>query len=320
MSTTSLTTKSNEPTPTESFALGADQTRLYVRSRSRGDVRSGSRGDVRSGSPADDVARCTSLMCDGIVCDGFIYKYLWDDLFPLGDVVRWHYRGHGRSARPADASKVTVADQAADLDCVRRHVGDPRVVLFGHSYGTQVCLEAYRLRPDKIAAMVLLCGSFGRVTHTFKGTDILASVLPKLTDFVVQHPKLARAVWSRMPTRAALKFALMTGDIDPKTIRAADVEPYFQHMPNIDFTMFLHMLQCAGEHSAEDLLPKIDIPVLVVSGEHDSFTPPALSEAMAELIPGGELMVIPGGTHVAPLEHHEQLALRIEKFFSDHGL
>ena len=63
-------------------------------------------------------------MCDGIVCDGFIYKYLWDDLFALSDVVRWHYRGHGRSARPADPERVSVADQAADLGCIREHVGD----------------------------------------------------------------------------------------------------------------------------------------------------------------------------------------------------
>lgn len=65
-----------------------------------------------------------------------------------------------------------------------------------------MCLEAYRQRPQGVKALVLMCGTFGRVTHTFKGSDLLASVLPKLIDFVVGHPKLARALWSRVPPRS----------------------------------------------------------------------------------------------------------------------
>ena len=30
--------------------------------------------------------------------------------------------------------------------------------------------------------------------------------------------------------------------------------------------------------------------------------------------------MLPGGTHVAPLEHHEAILLRIEKFLSEHGV
>jgi len=262
----------------------------------------------------------TAILCDGIVCDGFIYKYLWQDLGRSLSVAHWHYRGHGRSARPADDERIGVEDHAADLDAVRRHLGDPPAVLIGHSFGTQVALEAYRLRPERIQAMVFLCGSFGRVTHTFKGTDLLAAVLPRLTELVGEHPKVARALWSRVPPRVALKIALLTGDIDPRTVNPADVEPYFRHVADVDFMMFLRMLTRAGEHTAEDLLSGIDVPVLVVAGDHDSFTPPGLSESMAEAIPGGELVMIPGGTHVAPLEHHELVAMRIEKFLQVHRI
>ncbi len=262
----------------------------------------------------------TAVLCDGIVCDGFIYKYLLDDLGRTLSVAHWNYRGHGRSAEPVDEERIGVEDHAADLDAVRRHIGDPPVVLVGHSFGTQVALEAYRLRPEGVRAMVFLCGSFGRVTHTFKGTDLLAAVLPRLTEIAGDHPKIARALWSRVPPRAALKIALLTGDIDPTTIHAEDVQPYFEHVADVDFVMFLRMLARAGEHSAEDLLPRVRVPVLVVAGDRDSFTPPGLSESMAERIPDGELMMIPGGTHVAPLEHHELVAMRVEKFLSDNGV
>ena len=289
-----------DPPPAESFAAGRDGTRLYVRQRSGPDA-------------------ATAVLCDGICCDGFIYKYLWDDLGRTRPVAHWNYRGHGRSAQPVDPEQIDVRAHAEDLDAVRLHIGDPPVVLVGHSFGTQVALEAYRLRPDGIRAMVFLCGSFGRVTHTFKGTDLLANLLPKLIDLARDHPRMARALWSRVPPKAAVRIALITGDIDPKTVRPEDIEPYFQHVANIDFPMFLRMLVHAGEHSAEDLLPNVNVPVLVIAGDHDSFTPPELSQAMAEIMPRAELVMLRGGTHVAPLEQNEAVALRIEKFLAEHG-
>jgi pimeloyl-ACP methyl ester carboxylesterase len=290
-----------EPRVRESFAAAPDGTRLYVRRRS-------------------GPSALTAILSDGICCDGFIFKYLWDDLARTLSVAHWNYRGHGRSAQPCNPSLVDVAAHAADLDAVRRDIGDPPVVLIGHSFGTQVALEAYRLRPDRIRAMIFLCGSFGRVTHTFKGSDLLANVLPKLIDFAEKHPRVARALWSRVPTRVAVRVALLTGDVDPRTVLPEDIEPYFQHVAQIDFPMFLEMLRHAGEHSAEDLLASIQVPVLVIAGDHDSFTPPELSQAMGEIIPHAELVMIPGGTHVAPLEHHELVALRIEKFLEAHGI
>jgi pimeloyl-ACP methyl ester carboxylesterase len=262
----------------------------------------------------------TAVLCDGIVCDGFIYKYLWDDLARFVSVAHWNYRGHGRSALPADPERISVEDHGADLDEVRRHIGDPPVVLIGHSFGTQVCLEAYRRRPEGVRAIVFLCGSSGRITHTFKNTALLAELLPSLTDFVARHPKLARGLWSRIPARAAVRIAQLTGDVDARALRGADLEPYFQHVAHVDFPMFLRMLSRAGEHTAEELLPELRCPVLIIAGDKDSFTPPAIAQRMAELIPNAELLMIPGGTHVAPLEHEELVALRIEKFLVDRAI
>lgn len=262
----------------------------------------------------------TLLLTDGICCDGFIYKYLWDDLARFASVAHWNYRGHGRSANPVDPESIGVDAHAADLDSVRKHLGDPPVVLVGHSFGTQVSLEAYRLRRENVRGLVLLCGSYGRVTHTFKNSEVLANVLPRLSQLATEHPRLTRALWSRVPAKMALRIALFMGEIDPNTVHPEDVEPYFHHVAHVDFPMFAKMLTLAGEHSAEDLLPDIGVPVLVFAGDRDSFTPPALSQHMADAIPGSELVLLSGGTHVAPLEHHELLSLRVEKFFREHGL
>src|SRR4029078_5759219 len=90
--------------------------------------------------------------------------------------------------------RIDVAAHAADADAVRRALGDPPAVLVGHSFGTQVALETYRRRPEGVRARVLVSGSFGRVTYTFKGSDMLAGVLPDLLSFVTRHPHVGRAL------------------------------------------------------------------------------------------------------------------------------
>jgi pimeloyl-ACP methyl ester carboxylesterase len=235
-------------------------------------------------------------------------------------VVHWHYRGHGRSAPPVDPARIDIAAHADDLGSVRRAVGDPPCVLVGHSMGCQVALEAYRQKPEGVRGLVLLCGSFGNVTSTFHNIPVLELVLPRLLDLALRAPDAVRAVWSRLPPQLALKIALKAGEIDPERVHAEDMLPYLAHMTHVDFPMFLRMLRAAGEHTAGDLLPKIDVPVLVIAGERDTFTPPFLATAMAEAIPHAEILMVPSGTHVTPIEQPELVNGRILQFFRERVL
>jgi pimeloyl-ACP methyl ester carboxylesterase len=279
------------------FVSARDGTRLFVR--------------YRPHPLAAD--RPTAILCDGIACDGFIWKYLWEELSRIVNVVHWHYRGHGRSARPADPSAIDLLDHARDLDEVRRAIGDGPVILFGHSMGCQVSLEAYRARPEGVLGLALICGSYGRITHTFKGTSVLAQILPRLIETVDKHPEIARGLWGHLPPEVALRLALVTGEVDKSAIVPEDLLPYMKHMVDIDLPMFLRMMRSAGEHSARDLLPRVDVPVLVLAGDRDTFTPTRYAEEMAALIPSAELKVL-SGTHVIPIERKEQVAELVERF------
>jgi pimeloyl-ACP methyl ester carboxylesterase len=289
------------------FARAADGTRLFVRSHDGGDGEHGQAGP-------------RIILCDGILCDGFIWKYLWNDLTKLAPVSHWHYRGHGRSALPVDPERIDIAAHADDLRIVRQYLGGGDCVLFGHSMGTQVALESYRRNPDGVRGLVLLCGSFGKVTRTFHGTPILDLILPKLVDAALKAPDVVRAVWSRIPPEMALKIALKAKEIDPDKINPEDMIPYLSHMTHVDFPMFLRMLRAAGEHSAEDMLADISVPTLVVAGERDTFTPAFLAQTMAKAIPGAELLVVAKGSHVAPIEQPELVNATIERFLRERVL
>jgi pimeloyl-ACP methyl ester carboxylesterase len=204
-----------------------------------------------------------------------------------------------------------------DLAAVRREIGGGPVVLFGHSMGCQVALEHLREHADGVRGLVLICGAPGRVTHSFKGTDVLAQVLPRIIERVEAHPELTRAIWSRLPPPLALQVALLTGEVDRRSITPDDLMPYMRHMVDIDVLMFLRMLRSAGEHSAADLLPLIDVPALVIGGDRDTFTPPRLAEEMAAALPRGELLMVHGGTHAVPLERKELVRERVERFLRE---
>jgi pimeloyl-ACP methyl ester carboxylesterase len=283
---------------------GEDGTRLFVHSRD----------DAASGKGV------RVFLCDGVACDGFIWKYLWDDLAPLAPLTHWHYRGHGRSATPADPARVTIGDHASDLRQVRRGLGDPPCVLIGHSMGCQVVLENYRIQPENVRGLVLLCGSHGKITSTFHGGPILEIVLPKLLDLATKSPDLVRAVWSRMPAEMALKIAFKMGEVDAEKVQAEDLLPYLKHVAHVDVPLFLRTLQAAGEHSAEDMLGTIKVPTLVVAGERDNFTPARLAEAMQKAIPRSDFLMVERGSHVAPLEQPQLVDERIAQFLRERVL
>ena len=286
----------------ERFATAEDGTKLYVRTRPAVTKRDSA-----------NLPAIAAILCDGIACDGFIWKYLWDVLGERMSVAHWNYRGHGRSQAPRDPAKIAVEDHARDLSAIRRAIGDPEVVLFGHSMGCQVLLENYRQHPANVRAMVLLCGAPGRVTYTFKGSDALAQALPRLIDVVDRYPTVARALWGNVPPELALRAAFALGEVDAKLMNPEDLIPYLEHMVDIDLSMFLRMLRHAGEHTAEDVLSHVEVPVLVVASDRDSFTPPRLAEQMAASLPKGELFMI-SGTHAAPLEQKQLVHERIHAF------
>jgi pimeloyl-ACP methyl ester carboxylesterase len=256
------------------------------------------------------------VLCDGILCEGFVWKYLRPHLSRRFRVVHWNYRGHGRSGRPRDATRVAIADHADDLwRVIEAAAGrDERAVLVGHSMGTQVCLEGYRARPERTAGLVLVCGSYGRITRTFHGTDALAKLLPLALEFRTHYPRLFGSLFALTPTGLALRVARLLREIDPIRTRTEDMLPYFEHLTSMDPELFLRMLQAAGAHSAEDLLRSVHAPALVVAGERDTFTPPRLAEQMADQIDGAELLFVHEGSHSCPIEQPELVDLAVERF------
>lgn len=167
------------------------------------------------------------VFCDGIGCDGYVWKYLERELAKSHRVVHWHYRGHGRTPAPRDPRRVDITDLADDLATViDAAVGDNAgAVLAGHSMGVQVCLEMYRRHKDRVRGLILLCGSYGTPLRTFKGKRTLEQVLPLVRFLVNRLPGIAQSLVARIvPTELAYQIATRF-EINGELIRREDFFP-----------------------------------------------------------------------------------------------
>jgi pimeloyl-ACP methyl ester carboxylesterase len=281
----------------QGFAVGCDDTPIFYRVR----------------GPVDAPA---VVFCDGIGCDGYVWKYLEAELAAHHRTVHWHYRGHGRTPMPRNPRRVDITDLADDLAAVLdAAVGDGEgAIVAGHSMGVQVCLEMYRRHRERVKGLVLMCGAYGTPLRTFKGKRTLEQVLPFVRFAVNRIPGLAQTVVARLiPTELAYQIATRF-EINGELIRRDDFFPYLEHMSRVDVRLFLEMLAAAGRHTARELLPHITVPTLIVSGDRDGFTPAALSEEMHQLIRDSELHVVAGGSHTAPIERPAEVTERIANF------
>ena len=257
------------------------------------------------------------VLCDGIGCDGFIWRYLQDVLTQRGRVIHPHMRGHGLSQRPTDASLVEIRHLADDLNLVLTAERQNPTVVLGHSMGVQVALELWHRYPHHVGALILMCGSYGNPVSTFHDDPTLERILPLIKQAARLGGDRLHRIWKRLIELPIAFNVAQATEIHPDLTRREDFEPYLKHLATMHPALFFRMLDCAGQHSAEHYLSEINIPALVIAGEHDRFTPARLSEYMAREIPNAGFLLVEDGTHTAPIEHPVLVNLSITDFLDN---
>jgi pimeloyl-ACP methyl ester carboxylesterase len=242
-------------------------------------------------------------LCAGFCCPDNFWRYLGPSLSRKYRVLIWNYRGMGVSGMPKEpgyrarnysVEDFTVDRYAKDLKAILDHEGIEQAVVLGHSMGTQVALEAYRMMPDRITAIVSITGPFASAINSLYNTTFAPRLFPA---GLVLARTVARPLWRalfKMPFTHPL--AIQFGALGPKT-KLEDMKPYYEHLGNLDPQMILKAAEAMHAHSAEDILRKVKVPTLVIVGERDNFVPPWLGHVMASRIPIAEMLIVPGGTH-----------------------
>lgn len=223
------------------------------------------------------------VLAHAIGCDARMWKDLAARLAPRFRVVRIDARGHGRS--PVTPRPYALASLAQDAVAVLDRLAIAKAHWVGLSMG----------------------GMIGQAFAIDHGARLARLVLANTTS---SYGPAGRAMWQ---VRAK---AVADGGL--AAIRDMVEERYFSEgfrksHPEVVATVMEHFLETPAEgylgccNAIADLdftslLPRIRSRTLVIAGGADAGTPPAMSEVIAEKIPGARLAVIPGAAHLSATE------------------
>ena len=230
------------------------------------------------------------LLLPGLLCDRAVWA---GQIAALSPGVRCLVPDYGQLDSLAAMAQAALA------------LAPPRFVLVGHSMGGRVALEIMRTAAGRVSALALLdTGYQARAGGAAGESEALAR--QGLVQLAGSRGMRAMGeVWVReMVAPARLGDAPLIQSI------LAMVE---RRTPQVLAAQIRALL---ARPDAQDVLPGIGCPTLLLCGREDTWSPLARHEAMQRLIPGARLEVIENCGHMAPMEQPAEVAARLAGWLS----
>ena len=230
--------------------------------------------------------------------DGVINSASFDDMWPIlcrdFRVVRYDRRGYGKS--PAAKAPYSPQD---DLAAVMAAAKLDRASLVGFSFGGGLAVSYAVQHPERVERLVLsgtVLNGF-RPTKTFSDhvTRIMMPMIIGNMDAVVANAE--KSGWVMAPGHPEAKAkALAILKASPQDLRHQMHDPI------------------KGWPSDLPRLPGLQVPTLIMTGDHDIADNQAASGAAQALIPGSRRIIIDDAGHLMQLEHPREVAELIADF------
>ncbi len=232
---------------------------------------------------------------------------VWDDIARIHEfvsVIVMHPRGSGLSAIPPDGA-YALADYAADVEALRRHLGLERPILMGWSHGGIVAQQFALTYPDSLSRLILYS------TSACLGNSAMVTQAIAVQAYQDQPwYEDARAAWTRWWSGD------VTTDEDVTRLWAQSGTFFFREfdgrIAQYHRRTGQHALRIApllsflrGEAATLDLRPRLNdikVPVQVIAGRYDLVTPVTMSEDIAKHLPNARLTVFEKSGHFAHVE------------------
>jgi len=194
-----------------------------------------------------------------------------------------HFPGFG--GRPTGAADLEAFARVvlADMDAA----GIPRAVVVGLSMGGYVAFRLHAQAPERVAGLVL--------ADTRAGAD----------DDAGRAKREAQAERARREGLGWLADTMLPGLLGETTRRERPrvVEAVSSLIDRADAEGVARALEAMRERpDSTPRLAEIRVPVLALVGEEDTLTPVVESRKIAEGVPDGRLVILPGVGHLANLE------------------
>ncbi|MFE3826214.1 alpha/beta fold hydrolase [Streptomyces sp. NPDC059092] len=270
-------------------------------------------------------APVTVVFSHGFCLNQDVWHFQRAALRGLVRTVHWDQRSHGRSARGAaqrgpGAVPVTIDQLGRDLKAVIDAAApDGPLVLVGHSMGGMTVMaladqfpELIRDRVVGVAFIGTSSGKLAEVTYGLPtlGVNAVRSVLPGVLRMLGSQAELVergRRATAEIAAGVIKRYSFSSKDVDPAVARFAE-----RLLESTPIDVVAEFYPAFTEHDKAKALPAfLEVPALVLAGENDLVTPSSHSEAIGDLLPDAELVIVPDGGHLVILEHPEVVTDRL---------
>jgi pimeloyl-ACP methyl ester carboxylesterase len=234
------------------------------------------------------------VLVHGFPIDSRMWQGQIDDLSNDFRVIAPDQRGFGQSN---SSEPFTIRSLADDLHALLGELDALPCLLVGLSMGGYVALAFAKKYPADLRGLALI--DTRAEADTAEGRENRNKMI-----------ELAKSAGAK-----AIADAMFPKLLSPSTIQnhpriAQNLRLIMQSQSPLTLQ---HALEAMRDREDQiQTLPSIAVPSLVLVGEHDAITPPAMSQTMQKLIPRARLQVIPDAGHMSPMEQpgHVTQALR----------
>ncbi len=272
-----------------------------------------------------DGPKTPILFVNGWTCSDAYWVAIGPGLVEAGHpTIFMDTRGHGESGMPRDpgflarnvrSEDVSTERLARDVLEVIDDLGLEQVALAGHSLGVQIIVEACRLAPDRVAALMPVAGTFENPVKTFADIGIFDRIYPVADIFLGVFPFVFLKPINKPIANPdiGVKLVRLIRVAGPK-VTAERLAPHLKQIIELDFSVLFKMMGEQRKHESAAFLPDIEAPMLILAGRKDLFTPPSVQEKMAELVPESEIVWFEEGGHMLPIEEPEGIVDAMRDF------
>lgn len=257
-------------------------------------------------------SRVTIVMPHGFALNRNSWYYQRLALRERATLVFYDQRGHGQSTYVADAQTRdhSVDQLGRDLYSVINQVApDDTLILIGHSMGGMSVLALVDQHPElfgnQVIGVGLISSAASSVATSTLGlpapiSRIVQGLVPGVASVMAKGGNaISHSRWSKTDLGLLLTRLYSFGSVAP--IHAGEFVA--DMVSSTNFNILVDFLPNIYEHDKiESLEPLQRVETLVIAGASDRLTPPALSEAIIERVPGAEFVILAESGHMVTIE------------------